>query len=98
MTFTFQEDVQNDESVGANDVVQFFVTGPTDVATKPSLFCCRFCGKDVSVLSHGHHEILRQFEGSKQFPRNQRLGLETPGWEVLHYEGNAMSPADVERQ
>jgi len=24
--------------------------------------------------------------------------LETPGWEVLDYEGNAMSPAEVERQ
>ena len=81
-----------------SDVGQFFVTGPRDVATKPSQFYCRICRKDVSVLTHGHHEILRHFQGSKHFPRDQRLRLETPGWEVLDYEGNAMSPADVERQ
>ena len=42
--------------------------------------------------------ILRHFRGSKHFPRDQRLRLETPGWEVLDYQGNAMSPAEVERQ
>ena len=52
----------------------------------------------MSVLTHGHHEILRHFQGSKLFPRDQRLRLETPGWEVLDYEGNAMSPAEVESQ
>ena len=57
-----------------SDVGQFFVTGPTDVATKPSHFYCRICRKDVSVLTHGHHEILRHFLGSKHFPRDQRLG------------------------
>ena len=83
---------------GTSDVGQFFVTGPTVVATKPSHFYCRICRKDVSVLTHGHHEILRHFQGSKHFPRNQRLRLETPGWEVLDYEGNIMSPAEVQRQ
>ena len=83
---------------GTGDVGRFFVNGPTDVATKPSHFYCRLCRKDVSVLTHGHHEILRHFEGSKHFPRDQRLRLETPGWEVLDYEGNTMSPAEVERQ
>ena len=83
---------------GTSDVGRFFVTGPTDVAKKPSHFYCRICRKDVSVLTHGHHEILRHFQGSKHFPRDQRLRLETPGCEVLDYEGNVMSPADVERQ
>ena len=83
---------------GMSDVGRFFVTGPTDVATKPSHFCCRICRQDVSVLTHGHHEISRLLQGSKHFPRDQRLRLETPGWEVLDYEGNAMSPAEVERQ
>ena len=83
---------------GTGDVGRFFVTGPTDAATKPSHFYCRICRKDVSVLTHGHHEILRHFQGSKHFPRDQRLPLETPGWEVLDYEGNVMSPAAVERQ
>ena len=50
------------------------------------------------MLTHGHHEILRHFQGSKHFPRDQRLRLETPGWEMLDYEGNIMSPAEAERQ
>ena len=83
---------------GASGVGQFFVTGPTDIATKPSHFYCRICRKDVSVLTHRHHENLRHFQGSKHFPRDQRLTLETPGCEVLDYEGNIMSPAEVERQ
>ena len=49
-------------------------------------------------MTHGHHEILRHFQGSKHFPRDQRLRFETPGWEVLDYEGNVMSPAEVECQ
>ena len=83
---------------GTRDIGQFFVTGLTDVATKPSHFYCRSCRKEVSVLTHGHHEILLHFQSSKHFPRDQRLRLETPSWEVLDYEGNAMSPAEVERQ
>ena len=46
---------------GTSDVGQFFVTGLTDVATKPSHLYCKICRKDVSVLTHGHHEILRHF-------------------------------------
>ena len=83
---------------GTSDTGRFFVTGPTHVETKPSHFYCRICRKDVSVLTHGHHEILRHLQGSKLFPRDQRLKLETPSWEVLDYEGNIMSPAEVERQ
>ena len=49
---------------GTSDVGRFFVSGPRDVATKPSQFYCRICRKDVSVLTHGHHEILRHFRGS----------------------------------
>ena len=83
---------------GTKDFGQFFVTRPPDVATKPSHFYCRICRKDVSVLTHGHHEILRHFQCSKHFPRDHRLRLETPGWEVLDFEGIAMSPTEVERQ
>ena len=50
------------------------------------------------MLTRGHHETFRQFQGSEYFPRDQRLRLETTGWEVLDYEGNAMSPAGVECQ
>ena len=83
---------------GAIDVGQFFVTGPTDVATKPSHFYCRIYRNDVFVLTHGHQEILRHFRGSKHSSRDQHLRLETPGWELLDYEVNAMSSAEVERQ
>ena len=83
---------------GTSGVGQFFVTGPTDFAKKPSHFYCRICREDVSVLTHGRHEILRHFQGRKHFPHDQCLRLETPDWEVLDYEGNAMSPAEVERQ
>ena len=83
---------------GASVVGQFFVTGPTDVATKPSHFYCRICRKDVCVPTHGHHEVLRHIQGSKHFPRDQRLRLETADWEVLDYERNAMGPAEIERQ
>ena len=83
---------------GTSDVGRFFVTAPTDVVTKPSHVYCRNCRKAVSVLTHGHREILRHLQGSKHFPRDQRLRLETPSWEVLDYEANIMSAAEVERQ
>ena len=83
---------------GVGNVGQFFVTEPTDVATKLSHFYCRFCRKDAFVLTHGHQENLRDFQDSKHFPRGQRLRLEMPRWEVLDFEENAMSPAEVERQ
>ena len=83
---------------GASDVGQFFVNGPTDVATKQKNFYCRNYRKYVFVLIHGHHEILRNFHGSEYFRRDQRLRLLTPGGEVLGYEENAMSPAEAEWQ
>ena len=79
---------------GANEVGQFFVTGATDAAGKPSHFYCRVCCKDVSVLTHGPHEILRHYQGVKHFARDQRLRLETPGWRVLDFEGNPLSESE----
>ena len=84
------------KALGASDVAQFFVTDPTDAARKPSHFDCRIYFRDVSVLTHDHHKILRHFQGSKHFPRDQRQ--ETLGWEMLVYEEIATSPAEVERQ
>ena len=52
---------------GANEVGQFFMTGATDAAGKPSHFYCRICRKDVSVLTHGLHEILRNYQGGEAF-------------------------------
>ena len=67
----------------ATELGRFFVTGPSDAANMPSYFYCRLCRKNVSVLTHGHHEVLRHFQGSRHFARDQRLRLETPEWRVL---------------
>ena len=83
---------------GANEVGQFFVIGATDAAGKPSHFYCRVCRKDVSVLTHGPHEILRHYQGVKHFARDQRLRLETPRWRVLDFEGNPLSESELERR
>ena len=70
---------------GAINVGQFFVTRPTDFASKPSRFDCQICREDVVVTTN-----ICDFRGSKHLPCDQRPGLETPSWEVLDYEGNAM--------
>ena len=92
--------IQDEECVaGANEVCQFFVTGATDAAVKPSHFDCRVCRKDVSAFKHGPYEILRHYQGVKHFARNQRLRLETPGWRVLDFEGNnPLSESELERR
>ena len=82
----------------ADELGCFFVTGPTNASGKPSHFYYRICRKDVSVMTHGVHKILRQYQGTKHFPRDQRLRLETPGWRVLDFEGNVMREEDLERQ
>ena len=81
---------------GANELGQFFVTGATDAAGKPNHFYCRVCRKNVSVLTHGPHEILRHYQGVKNFAQVQRLRLETPGWRVLDFEGNPLSESELE--
>ena len=81
---------------GASELGRFFVTGLTDASAKPSHFYCRLCRKDVSILTHGMHEILRHYQGTKHFPRDQRLRLETPGWRVLDFEGNVMPDEDAD--
>ena len=83
---------------GANEVCQFVVTGATDAAGKASHFYCRVCRKDVSVLTHGPHEILRHYQGVKHFARDHRLRLETPGWRVLDFVGNPLSESELERR
>ena len=83
---------------GANELGQFFVTGATDAAGKPSHFYCRVCRKDVSVLTHGSHEILRHYQGVKHFACDQRLRLGTPGWRVLDFDGNPLNENELERQ
>ena len=90
--------IQNEEGVRVNEVGQFFVTWTTDAAGKPSHFHCRVCRKDVSVLRHGPHEILRHYQGVKHFARDHRLRLETPGWRVLDFEGNPLSESELERR
>ena len=74
------------------------MTGPSDRANMPSHFNCRVCRKNVSVLTHGHHELLRHFQGSRHFAGDQRLRLERPGWRVLDFCGNPSSEDELERQ
>ena len=83
---------------GADEVGRFFVSGATDTAGKPSHFYCRICRKNVLMLTHGPHEVLRHFQGVKHFARDQRLSLETLGWRVLHFEGNPLSETELGRQ
>ena len=83
---------------GAYEVGQFFVTGATDETGKPSHFYCRVRRKDVSVLTHGPHEILRHYQGVKHFARDQRLRLESPGWRILDFEGNPFSESELKRR
>ena len=82
----------------ATELGKFFVTGPPEAANMPSDFHCRVCRKNVSVLTHGHHEVLRHFPGSRHFARDQRLSLETPGWGVLGFHGNPLSEDEPESQ
>ena len=74
---------------------KFFVTGPSDAANMLSHFYCRLCRKNVSVLTHGHHEVLRHFQGRCHFAPDQRLRLETPGWRVLDFQGNPLTEDEL---
>ena len=49
---------------GANELSRFFVTGPTDASGKPIRFYWQICRKDVCVITHGVHEILRNYQGT----------------------------------
>ena len=82
----------------ATELGRFFVTGPSDAANMPSHFYCQLCRKNVSVLTYGHHEVLRHFQGRRHFARDQRLRLETPGWRVLDFQGNPLTEIELERQ
>ena len=82
----------------ATELGRFFVTGPSDASNMPRHFYCRLCCKNVSVLTHGHHEVLRHFQGLRHFARDQRLRLETPGWRVLDFQGNPLAEDEPERE
>ena len=82
----------------ATDLGRFFVREPPNAANMPSHFYCRVCRKNVSVLTHGHHEVLRHFQGSRHFACDQRLRLETPGWRVLDFYGSPLGEDELERR
>ena len=84
--------------MGADEVGRSSVIWATDAAGKPSHFYCHICRKDVSVLTHGPHEVLRHFQSVKHFARYQRLRLETPDWQVLDFEGNPLSESELKRR
>ena len=82
----------------ATELGRFFVTGPSDAANMPSHFFCRVCRKNLSVLTHGHHEVLRHFQGCRHFTPDQRLRLDTPDWRLLVFQGIPLSEDKLERQ
>ena len=87
-----------EEVYAATELGRFFMTGPLDAANMPSHFYCQLCRKNVSVLIHGHHEVLRHFQGRRHFARDQRLRLGTPGWRVLDFQRNPLTEEEPERQ
>ena len=82
----------------ATELWRFINTEPSDAANMPSSFYCRLRRKHVSMLTHGHDEMLRHFQGRRHFARDQRLRLETPGWRVLDFQGNPLPEDELERQ
>ena len=82
----------------ATEFGMYFVTGPSDAANMPSYLHCRVCRKIVSLLTHGHYEVLLHFQGCRHFARDQGLHLETPGWRVLDCHGNPLSGDEFGRQ
>ena len=82
----------------ATELGRFLVTGPPDAANVPSHFYCRLCRKNVPVLTHGHHEVFRHFQGRRHFARDRRLRLETPGSRVLDFQANPLTEDELERQ
>ena len=77
---------------------KFFVTGPTDAATESCHFCCRICRKNLSVLNHGHPEVLRIFKGARHFLRDQRLRLQTLGWRILDYQIKSLTEDELDQE
>ena len=96
--FLSKKKFQMKEVYGATELGRFFVTRPSDAANMPTLYHCRVCRKNVSVLTHGHHEVLRHFQGSHHFARDKRLRFETAGWGVLDFHGSPLSADELERQ
>ena len=89
---------QKEKVYGANVLDRLFVTGPTDAANKPSHFYCRVCRNGLWVLTHGHHELLRHFQGARHFARDQRLVLDIHSWRVLEFHGDPLKDGELERQ
>ena len=66
--------------------------------TNLSRFYCRVFQKDISFLTHDHHEVLQRFQGARHFALDQHLRLETPGWRVHDFYGNHLSDDEMEQQ
>ena len=64
---------------------------------KPRYIYSQLRRLDVFVLTHGSFEVLRQYQGAKQFAMDQQLRLETPGGRVLVFRGDPLPDEEVER-
>ena len=85
-------------SYATDELGSLFVTGASDCSKHPVSFRCRICRRDISLETKGRYEILRHFQGSKHFVRDQRLRLETPGMRVLDRRGRPLANEELDRQ
>ena len=85
-------------SYATDELGSLFVTGASDCSKHPGSFRCRICRRDISLETKGRYEILRHFQGSKHFVRDQRLRLETPGMRVLDRRGRPLADEELDRQ
>ena len=83
---------------GADELSRSLKAGATDASGKPSHVYCWICRKDMSIMTFEVQEILRHYQGTKHFLRDQRLRIETLGWRMLDFEGNPMREDETERQ
>ena len=81
-----EENLPDEEGLRGNGACQVLFDRAIRCCQYAQPLFCRLCRKSVSVLRHGHHEVLRHFQGRRHFARDQRLRLETPGWRVLDFQ------------
>ena len=81
-----------------SDVGRFFVIGPLRCCDKTQSFLLQNLSQGRVCADSWSPRDFHHFQCSKHFPRDHRLRLETPGCEVLDYEENILSPAEVERK
>ena len=76
------------EVYAANELGKFFVTGPTDAATKLS--------HSTENYKEKNYETLRHFLWARHFPPDQQMCFKTPNCHVLGFRGNVITEGEFE--